>query len=55
MSNFLMLVHNENMKIYRRVRTWVMLGIIIVMSILIPYLLSSTGVVLQPTIGKAPC
>ncbi|MFD2699392.1 ABC transporter permease [Paenibacillus shunpengii] len=43
MSNFLMLVHNENMKIYRRVRTWVMLGIIIVMSILIPYLLSSTG------------
>ena len=43
MSNFLMLVHNENMKIYRRMRTWVMLGILAFMSIIIPYLFSGNG------------
>ncbi len=38
-----MLVHNENTKIYRRMRTWVMIGILIFMSIIIPYLFSGNG------------
>ncbi|WP_138494697.1 ABC transporter permease [Paenibacillus pinistramenti] len=29
MGNFLLLLQNENMKIYRRIRTWVMLGLIV--------------------------
>lgn len=40
MGNFFSLVLNENMKIYRRVRTWVMLGILVVMNVLIPLLFS---------------
>ncbi|MDR0268327.1 ABC transporter permease [Paenibacillus sp.] len=40
MGNFFNLVQNENMKIYRRVRTWVMLGILVVVNLLIPVLLS---------------
>ncbi|RED65044.1 ABC-2 type transport system permease protein [Cohnella lupini] len=35
MANFWKLVQNENMKIYRRVRTWIMLGIIVGLPILI--------------------
>ncbi|MDQ6421162.1 ABC transporter permease [Paenibacillus sp. LHD-117] len=35
MGDFLSLVQNENMKIYRRVRTYVMLGILIGLSIII--------------------
>lgn len=35
MANFLKLVQNENMKIYRRVGTWVMLGILVLLPILI--------------------
>ncbi|WMT42099.1 ABC transporter permease [Paenibacillus sp. D2_2] len=31
MSNFMKLVQNENMKIYRRIRTWIMFGILILM------------------------
>lgn len=39
MVNFMKLVQNENMKIYRRVRTWVMLGIIVLLPILLGVLL----------------
>ncbi|MFC5472168.1 ABC transporter permease [Cohnella suwonensis] len=35
MANFLKLVQNENMKVFQRVRTWIMIGIIIVLPILI--------------------
>ncbi|TFE22626.1 ABC transporter permease [Cohnella luojiensis] len=35
MANFMNLIQNENMKIYRRVRTWIMLGIIVFLPILI--------------------
>jgi len=31
LSNFLKLIQNENMKIYRRIRTWIMFGIILLM------------------------
>ena len=31
MGNFMRLVQNENMKIYRRIRTWVMFGVILLM------------------------
>lgn len=34
MSNFAALVQNENMKIYRRVRTWIMFGIILISNII---------------------
>lgn len=40
MGNFFSLVQNENMKIYRRVRTWIMLGILVVVNLLIPVLFS---------------
>ncbi|WP_136603701.1 ABC transporter permease [Paenibacillus dokdonensis] len=40
MGNFFSLVQNENMKIYRRVRTWVMLGILVVVNLVIPLLFS---------------
>ncbi|OAB46257.1 ABC transporter permease [Paenibacillus glacialis] len=39
MSSFFKLVLNENMKIYRRVRTWVMLGILAILSILLPFVM----------------
>ncbi|MFC5530639.1 ABC transporter permease [Cohnella yongneupensis] len=39
MVNFMKLVQNENMKIYRRARTWVMLGIILVLPVLLSMLL----------------
>ncbi|RUS45306.1 ABC transporter permease [Cohnella sp. AR92] len=35
MANFWKLVQNENMKIYRRIRTWIMLGIIVLVPVLI--------------------
>jgi ABC-2 type transport system permease protein len=35
LGNFWSLIQNENMKIYRRVRTWIMLGIIVCLPILI--------------------
>lgn len=40
MGNFLGLVRNENMKIYRRVRTWVMLGILAFCNAILPVLFS---------------
>ncbi|NGZ74831.1 ABC transporter permease [Saccharibacillus alkalitolerans] len=39
MSNFFGLVHNENVKIYARVRTWIMLGIIALTALLMPVLM----------------
>ncbi|MGF7046308.1 ABC-2 type transport system permease protein [Paenibacillus sp. DS2015] len=43
-SSFVNLVLNENMKIYRRIRTWIMISILVVISILLPFLFSfSTG------------
>ncbi|MDO7907194.1 DUF2705 family protein [Paenibacillus sp. JX-17] len=59
MANFMKLVHNENIKIYSRVRTWVMLGILVLLSALFPVLISYStsedtsmwqGVVLTATI-----
>lgn len=41
LADFLKLVQNENMKIYRRARTWIMLGIIILLPILISVLFYS--------------
>lgn len=43
MINFLKLVTNENMKIYSRIRTWVMIGMLILFNILLPVLWSLTG------------
>ncbi|WP_027087599.1 ABC transporter permease [Cohnella panacarvi] len=43
MANFVKLVQNENMKIYRRVGTWVMLGILILLPILVSTLLYFAG------------
>ncbi|WP_433945652.1 ABC transporter permease [Paenibacillus sp. SN-8-1] len=34
MGNFLSLVQNENMKIYRRLRTWIMLALVVLLPIL---------------------
>jgi ABC-2 type transport system permease protein len=36
--NFMKLVQNENMKIYRRARTWIMLGIVVLLPLLISLL-----------------
>ncbi|WP_373231298.1 ABC transporter permease [Cohnella sp.] len=38
MADFMKLIQNENMKIYRRVRTWIMLGLIVFIPILISIL-----------------
>jgi len=43
LSEFAALVHNENIKIYRRVRTWIMLAILVGMSVLMPLLFYVTG------------
>jgi ABC-2 type transport system permease protein len=43
LGNFIQLVKNENMKIYRRVRTWVMFGITIGLVLLISILWLSFG------------
>lgn len=42
MSNFLALVQNENMKIYRRLRTWIMLGIVVILPIIFAGLIAFT-------------
>lgn len=39
MVNFLKLVQNENMKIYRRLRTWIMIGIVVLLPVLLSTLL----------------
>lgn len=41
MYRLLPLIQNENMKIYRRIRTWIMLGIIVAINLLIAIILSS--------------
>jgi len=38
LSNFFRLVHNENIKIHARTRTWIMLGILLLVAILMPVL-----------------
>lgn len=45
MGEFAALIHNENIKIYSRVRTWIMLFILALMSALFPALIyyTSTG------------
>lgn len=43
MTEFLKLIANENLKIYSRVRTWVMLGILVAVNVLLPVLLYLTG------------
>lgn len=43
MFNFFQLVHNENVKIYSRVRTWVMLGVIALVALLMPALFYFVG------------
>ncbi|WP_054956576.1 ABC transporter permease [Paenibacillus dakarensis] len=43
MIEFLKLVANENMKIYSRIRTWIMLGILALFNVLMPVLLKLTG------------
>lgn len=48
MIDFLKLVANENMKIYSRVRTWVMLGILIFFNVMLPVLLNLTGAPMDP-------
>ncbi|WP_338533353.1 ABC transporter permease subunit [Paenibacillus peoriae] len=40
MGDFFKLVHNENLKIYLRVRTWIMLGLLAVITAVIPMLIS---------------
>ncbi|MFS0723888.1 ABC transporter permease [Paenibacillus sp. 1P07SE] len=39
MFDFMQLVNNENMKIYRRPRTWIMLGLLLVITLSIPVLM----------------
>lgn len=43
MGNFAALLHNENIKIYSRVRTWVMLGILALLAAGFPLLIYSTS------------
>jgi ABC-2 type transport system permease protein len=43
LGEFAALIHNENIKIYSRVRTWVMLFILAVMSVLFPVLMYFTS------------
>lgn len=43
MNSFLALVQNENMKIYRRVRTWIMFGLLVLLTILFGVLFSLGG------------
>lgn len=43
MNNFLALVQNENMKIYRRVRTLIMFGLLVLLTILFGVLFSLDG------------
>ncbi|AOZ92314.1 ABC transporter permease [Paenibacillus crassostreae] len=43
MASFYQLVLNENMKIYYRIRTWIMLSIIVIFSALMPFVFSLIG------------
>ncbi|QMV43217.1 ABC transporter permease subunit [Cohnella cholangitidis] len=43
MANFMNLVQNENMKIYSRIRTWIMLGLIVLIPILISIIVLLAG------------
>lgn len=43
MGEFAALIHNENIKIYSRVRTWIMLFILALMSALFPALFYFTS------------
>lgn len=51
MVNFMKLIQNENMKIYRRVRTWIMLGVVVLAPILITllYLITTSAADIQPS------
>ncbi|USB34025.1 DUF2705 family protein [Paenibacillus sp. YPG26] len=40
MGNFLALVQNENMKIYRRLRTWIMLALVVLLPVLFGILIA---------------
>ena len=51
MGEFAALIHNENIKIYRRLRTWIMLFILAVMSALFPALIHFTSGDSEVTIG----
>ncbi|MNB74659.1 ABC-2 family transporter protein [compost metagenome] len=42
MSNWLSLVHNENIKVYSRVRTWIMLVLLVLLAVLMPVLVYTT-------------
>jgi ABC-2 type transport system permease protein len=48
LANFMGLIQNENMKIYRRLRTWIMLGIVIGLPILI-----SLGIMAATSAGNS--
>lgn len=43
LGEFIALIHNENIKIYSRVRTWIMLFMLAVMSVLLPVLVYFTS------------
>lgn len=43
MSSFAALIHNENIKIYSRLRTWIMLFLLVLISFLFPLLIYITG------------
>lgn len=43
MNDFFKLVQNENMKIYRRIRTWIMLGFIIALPLMIGFAFLAGG------------
>ena len=43
LGDFIALIHNENIKIYSRVRTWIMLFMLAVMSVLMPTLVYFTN------------
>lgn len=51
MGEFTALIHNENIKIYRRVRTWIMLFILVLMSALFPALIHFTSKGNEGSIG----
>ncbi|HEY2493134.1 MAG TPA: ABC transporter permease [Paenibacillus sp.] len=52
MGSFFNLVLNENMKIYRRIRTWIMMAILVVISILLPFLFSLSSGSEQPNVWE---
>ncbi|MEC0092647.1 ABC transporter permease [Paenibacillus macquariensis subsp. macquariensis] len=52
MANFYKLVLNENMKIYRRARTWIMLSILAIVSILMPFVFFMAGSQENPSVWE---